>query len=331
MAVQRYLGLAEETSYNMETPPAAVVHLDIASASLDTPSDPNLIYGGGLQRSATLQRPGFYAPSGNIMYAFDVNSVIYLLKWGLGAYVFTSEGGTGTLNLHEFYGSADNVLDSFCARVGKDYFEHVFSGCVINSLELQVEGEFCNLTADIVAAKDSKDTIQAIADLSLPDAYPLAFHEVTASIDGSDLSAKVKTLNLSISNNMDAESGRGLGSRHPYRVIGGERETEISMELFFEDSSVLEDFWGGATGPAATGVSEIPIVLTFDNGAHGSMEITLPKVAYSEVQQQPSSRDEIVQSVTGRCLMSTITLADSSEVESEIGVNVENDIASLTA
>lgn len=330
MAVERYVGLAPETSYNQGSPPAAVVHLDIASSTLDVPDNPNLVYGGGLDRSPRTFRPGFYAPSGNFMYAVDVNSIIYLLKWALNGYVFTSEGGTGTLNLHEIYGNSANVLDSFCARVGKDLFEHVFSGCVANQINLQVQGEFVNLTADILAAKDSKTTLTALASLLLPDAYPMAFHEVTASLDSVDQSAKVKSLNLTINNNMDVESGRGLGSRHPYRAVAKERETTIEMELFFANADLLEDFWGGASAPATTGPTDVPIVLSFDNGAaNGSMEITLPKVIYTNVKQQPSGRDEIVQSVTARALIDTVTLEDTSEVDTEISVRVENDIGTL--
>ncbi len=326
MGVARYLGFAEEETFNQGTPPAAVAHVDIASASLDSPTDTQMIYSGGLQRSARTHRPGFYSPTGNVVYAFDIRTIGFLLKWALGGYKFTHEGGTGDLNLHEFYGSPENRLPSFCARVGKDYFEHVFSGCAINSLEIQVDGEWCQATADIVAAKDSKATRLELQDLLLSDAYPLAFHEVTASVDGTPKSCEVKSFTISISNNQDADAGRGLGSRHPCRIIAGERETTIDMDLFFENTEALEKLWGGSTGPSTNGSEEFPIVINVDSGDHGHMSIELPRVIYTSVSQQPTGRDEIVQSTSARAFMDTVTLDDGvTEVESEILVGLENE------
>lgn len=326
MSIARYVGLAEETSFNQPASPAAVTHVDIASSSLDVPSDTQLIYGGGLQRSAITHRPGFYSPSGNLVYAFDIRTIGFLLKWALGGYDFTASGGTGSLNLHEFYGTAENVLPSFVARVGKDHFEHVFSGCVINSLEITVEGEWCQATADIVAAKDSRADLVEIQNLLLSPAYPLAFYEVTASIDGSPSSCSVKSFTLTINNNQDAEAGRGLGQRHPCRIIAGERETTFSKDLFFENIAALQKIWGGTDGPSSEGPTEFAVELTFDSGDHGTMVVSMPKVIYTSVAQQPSGRDEITQSTSGRALMDDVALADgSTTVTSEIYIRLENE------
>ena len=67
---------------------------------------------------------GSIVQSGNIVYAFDIKTIRWLLKWTLGGYVFTDLD-----NLHEIYASDDTDLPSFTARLGKDLFEHVFAGC----------------------------------------------------------------------------------------------------------------------------------------------------------------------------------------------------------
>ena len=309
MAIARYLGLAEETSYNMETPPAATVHVDIASASLDSPTDTQMVYEGGLQRGAQTHRPGFYSPSGNIVYAFDIHTIELLLQWALGG----EEDDV-------LYGTNSSTLPSFCARVGKDYFEHVFSGCVINSLELQVEGEFCQATAEILSAQDSKATLQDLEALLLPDQYPLAFHEVTAKLNDSPISADVKSFTLSIDNSVDATSGRGIGSRHPYRMIAEERSITFSKDMFFKDDSALKSLWGGNSGPdSVDGSDEFSLELVFDSGTHGTMEIELPRVIYTQVSQQPSGRNEITQSTNGKAFVESKTIG-ATDVHSEIYV-----------
>ncbi len=325
----RYAGLAEESTYNPATAPGAVIHVDMASSTLDAPSDSQMIYEGGLERGARTHRPGFYSPSGNLVYAFDINSIMFLLKWALGSYAFMSEGGEGTLNLHEAYQIAGNILPSFCARIGKDKFEQVFGGCTINSLQLAIEGEFCMATADIVAAEDSKASIQDLGDLTLPSGYPLAFHEVTMEQSDSDISADVKSLTLNIANNTDAEAGRGIGSRHPRRVIAGDPVITVEKSLFFKGSAELELLWGGSTGPATDGSEEFDVELTFDAGDDGEMKLELPRLIYNSVDTQPSGRDELVQSTNARAFMGDAALENATAIRTPIYARVENDQAEI--
>jgi len=401
--ILRYAGFAEEENFNPDTAPSAKYHVDIASAGLDAPTESQMIYEGGLGRAARTHRPGFYAPTGNVVYAFDIYTIAFLLKWALGGYAFTGEHAKGAeikadneqiafsasepenkimladgewdiipeegtkievsgsgdndgtytvvsansteieveedltdedagqsvtieqwLNLHEAWGNNDVILPSFTTRLGKDVFEHVFKGCVINSLQIEVEGEYCMATADIVAAEDAKDTIKDPGDLILPKQYPLAFHETTAKIKGSDKSCEVKSLTIEINNNANAENGRGLGQRHPCRIPVQERQLTVSKELWFENTDALERYWGGSSGPAKLGSEEFDLELEFDSGVHGKLTIKLPRFIYTEVPQQPSGRDEITQSTSGRALIDTVEKEDGSEVDTEVYAALEN-------
>lgn len=323
----RYFGFAEESDYAEESPPEAVIIVDQASSSLDTPADTQLLYEGGLSRGIRTHRPGFYAPTGNIMYAWDIGSIGWLLKWALSGYVFTSAGGEGTLNLHELYGSEESIMKSFCARLGKDIFEHVFSGCAINSLELVAEGDFCIATIDIGAAIDAKDTLKTIAQIKalLPVGYPLAYHELAIErIGASDISARVKQFTLSIGNNLDPIRGRRVNFRHPKRAIAGPRDITFSMQLFYDDTDFLELLWGAGTKPAALGSTEFGLQLIFNSGDHGTLTIQLPKLIDTQVQQQPTGRDEIVQTINGRSIVGAVTLNDASSIETDIYCKLEN-------
>lgn len=287
MPVLRYLGLKEETSFNQQAPPAADYHVDIASATLDSPSGKDIIFSGGLGRSARTHRPGFYAPSGNIVYPVDVNTMMDLMKWALG-------GDSGTY----FYGANDNLLPSFCARLGKDEFEHIFSGCTLNSLEIAVDSELAMGTLDILGAQDAKGTITDEADLLLVPEYPLAFHEITLSQTAVDISPIVKSMKLGVANNSSAEAGRGMGSKYPRRIMSGDRVTTIDLDLYFDDMTQWDAY------QAAT---EQEYVINMDGGTDGQIDITLPKGLMTQVQTQASGRDEIVQSVSIECLVGAFT------------------------
>lgn len=299
--ILRYAGFTSETSFGMRGL-GDPFHVDVASSTLDVPADTNMIYGGGLGKSARTYRPGYYAPAGNVVYAFDIATIAPVLRWTLGGYKYTA-GTQPDPNKHAIWGTGDTVLPSFACDLGKDIFEHQFLGCVVSNLEIAVENEFCQATIGIMAQKDAKATLKAPSALKIPSEYPLAFHEVTAKIGDTDKSAMIKSLKLSVDNGVTADSGRTLGSRYPRRLLGYERTVTYTMNMLFEDLTELERFWGGKTGPVIGGSTEVPIEIMFDAGTDGDMSILLPKTVYTGVQQQPSGRDEIVQVVNGRAFI----------------------------
>ncbi len=342
----RYFGSVKEASFNEATPPVATAHVDIASASLDTPAEPDIIYAGGLQRTAQTRRPGFYSPAGNIVYAFDIDSIGEYLRYVLGGYVFTLDDPEAGLNTHEFYGDASATLPSFVARLGKDIladatnFEHVFSGCTLSQLQVAVSDALAEATLDIQAARDSRADILAITDLLLPTSYPLAFHEMTASLDGADQSVLIKSAEFTINNNAAAADGRSIGSRFPRRIPVGERASTFTLELFWDTILQLQKFWGDTDGPF-TGDNnvEFPIVFTYnasdDDGAFGvdrTMVVTFPAAWYMSAPIQPSGRDEATQTLTGQGLLADVLLHDTvTTVETEVYIKLINDQADLTA
>ena len=318
--ILRYLGLAEETKF--AEPKEAEFHVDIASASLDTPSDSHLDFESSMGRGARMHRPGFYSPSGNIVYAFDISTIRWLLKWALGGYVST-EGG----NLHEIYASDNTDLPSFTARLGKDVFEHVFAGCKINSLEISVEDSFCQATAELVSVKDSRDTLEQQHELILPEDYPLAFYEVTASMNDSDISADVKSFTLTINNGIDAAAGRSIGSRYPRKLLAAGREVTLSTSMFFENTEQLEKFWGSETGPSDKGAEEYSMEFNFDAGDGKGMSLLLPRAIHTGLDIQPSGRDELVQEIEAKIYMDEVMLKDdTTPVTTDVYVSIIDDV-----
>jgi hypothetical protein len=319
---RRYAGFAEEATFNPAVAPEAVFHIDIASASLDVPSDPNLHFEGGMSRGRKIIRPGYYVPAGNIVYAIDIRSIGYFFKWALGLYKFTEGEGTNT---HEIYPTEDIVLPSYTVRLGKDNFEHVFRGCIMNGLELKIEDNFIFATLDNIGAKDTKATLKEISALSLFNENNLTFIDASLALGNAvNYNCKIKGLTLSITNGANAEAGKGIGSRHPCRIPVGNRNIDIKGNLWFEDSTEYAKFWGAAGGVSATGsISEL-MIITIDSGADGSMELKIPALVYTDLKTPPSGRGEIVQAFSGIALIDTIALADDTEIEAELLVTIEN-------
>ena len=315
----RYIGIVEEPEFGTTNILTPAIYLDIASTSLDAPSNPNLFYTGGLGRGTSKVVQGAYLPEGDIQYAADLHSIGYFFKWALGQYNFTEDIGEPhephKMNLHEFYRTEYANLPSFQAAVGKDLFEHIFVGCSINSLTLETSNEFLNLTANVVCKEDIiEETIKDINLDMLPQNMPIAFHDVRAWIKGAEESAKIKSLTLTINNNINPEDGMGIGSKYTNRHIAGESNIDLSMELYFDDIGKIKDLQRGRTFPV-----EIHIHAEMDY-----LTILLPNCIYEVVNQQPSGRDEIVQSVECKALMGTITLDDGSIVQNDILVTLRN-------
>lgn len=337
--IVRYVELKEESAYGTPAAAGSGVYLDINSTTLDVPGEPDSIVESAFGRAARKKYPAFYAPEGNIVYQMNVRTVAHLLKWGLGGYAFTA--GTGTPpspNTHECWGSDDRILKSFTSRVGKDVFEHVFQGCVIGSLEIEVEDELTQLTAEIAAQRDSKAALQNRTTVfnALPSEPEIPFHQVTVSIGGQQQTNKVKSLTISVENNADAEAGRYLGNRYPGRLPANEREVTLSLELDFSSTAELERLWGGTSGPTLNGSSEVPISVTFaggtQNGHQMDVVFTFPRVFYTSVETQPSGREEMTQSIEARALTGNVTLLDNStQVTTDIYARVRNYASAVSA
>lgn len=334
--VLRYARIGVEEEFGIEvTDEEQLIDVDIASIGLDAPSDPVMRYNGGLSRSTHTSRPGPYIPSGNIEYAFDVQSIAHILYMAFGQMqtnegdLVTAEDGDTTYvdgqdELHEHIFAPlrhSLTLPSGTFRLGKDHFEHVFTGVTINSVEFSMDNDFAFVTIDVSAQKDGKDDIEEIEDLKLSTAYPVAFYETSVEIgkvgEEQEEVANVESLSLTLSNNIDADSGISLGSRYPQRIIAGDFEASGSMDIAYEGTEQLEHFWGGEDGPDDDAQDELNINFRFKSAPYmteiedgetteeveirdAELDLHVPKVLYETVNIQPSGRDRTTQSVDFR-------------------------------
>ena len=332
MEILRYLGLASEPTWGADDPPTpAEWHVDASSSSLTSPGETSIVHEGGLGRAARTKRPGPYAPSGNIVVPVEMWSLPAYLRWALGSYEFTSEGGDGALHMHEAWGANDVLLPPFAAHVGKDHFEHVFVGCVANQLQLEVSDGMMIATLDVGAKVDSKASLTAAGDLELKDAAYLAFHEVDVKLGGESISDIVRSVELTVDNNLRGDSGRSVGSRYRRRIPAGERQVTVGFSLFDPSATILlEGLWGGSDGPTDEGPDFAEVVLDMvPVDGSGSAKITLPRVLPESLPLEWSGRDEINPTWSGRAFVDTVTLADTTEVETDVLTSCDSEHGDL--
>jgi hypothetical protein len=176
-------------------------------------------------------------------------------------------------------------------------FEHVFSGCVVGSIGLELDDSFLLGTVDILGGKDQKGTLNNNPTFTQGDIY--APHQVTASIDGTDESAYIETFSITIETGADNEAGLTIGSRFPRRAYRGAFMVEIELGLSFFSTTQLERFWGTATGPTEGTLSEHSLSINVGD----NIDIIVPRFVYTAMGQPLSGRDRIEQTATLRGLV----------------------------
>ena len=297
--ILRYVGFGIEDNYGEQVPP--IQFIDIASSSLDSPTETEIDYTGGLSRGARIHRPGAYIPEGDITYAVDINSIGYLLILVLGSCIQEGPDDNG-LYTYEITNKKNGlVLPSASLYLGKDLFEHQFVGACIDQLELSIEDEYAEATVSFKTSKDNKGELRKESEIELPDAYPVVFHDLDISIAGDDRGPDLESLTLTITNNTDAEAGiGGSGARYPQMIYSGDIEVTFDLELAFNTLKDKQSFWGDKDGPSDNGSNEQELIITIDSGDYGNLELIMPRTVYQEVSIQPEGRDRLTQSISGK-------------------------------
>jgi len=311
MAITRYLSFVEEATHGTPVLTGGET-IDPLSAEIEPSGDTTLIYEGA-SRLDKLVAPGPYINEGEISTAFDDKAFPWFIKWALGGYEVTGSGPY----THRFYPSPRALMQPFTVRVGKDIFEHIYSGCVVSTLGIEYDREFVNGNVEIISGRDSQQTVVEGPEFTQGNVY--AGCNVTVEIDATDQSTYVETFTLNIETGADSESGITVGSRYPRRSFQGAVMVELEMTMSFFDTSQLELFWGDPAGPLGCNVGDFPMTIHVGD----NVDIVLPRLTYTNVSIPLPGRDRIEQTVTARGLVA----ADGS---GPVEFSITNDIESYT-
>jgi hypothetical protein len=325
MVVNRYVGFKEEASFGTEAsvPMAFDMTDGISTMALDAPDDPNIAV-PTLNRFQKRHVPGFYSPDGSMEHTIDINTIGWFLKWLLGGYKFTA-GSEGGLNTHEFYSTQSMVLPSFTTRTGKDTFEHVMLGCVLNNMELTIDKDLATAKTDIIAQKDKKAALRTTLNELDDTIYPIAFYNVNTTIGGTSVSQDVLSWKWTYKNGIKAEDGLGQGSRFPYSLNAKDGSTELAIKINDDGSEKLEAFWGNATGPSNDPQALFAVQSIFDSGTFGNMHINFPRSYYTKAPTDIKEAEPRTPELGIGIEADEITLADSTtKVVSPVLITLQN-------
>jgi len=297
----RYFGVAEEATFGTkQTTDALFNYVDASEANLDVPKDSLLSYVGITHRSPTVVAKGQYIPEGDISQAIEGEFFAWFLKWALGDYsnCLQFDGGKEAYR-HTF--AQGNTLKGFTTRIGKEQLEHIFEGCKINSLGIEIpKNDFAMGKAALVAQQDSLGTIKAESAIDTHETGFFSFCHGSVQIDSSTQS--VDSVSFEYNNNISADAGVRIGSRFPQQFDVNAAEIPITIEAPFDATTHLVSFWGGASGPTTVTSKEVVIALTSDDDTidgtnYFAYSFTFPRCYFKSVGQPVKGRDEMKQSI----------------------------------
>lgn len=343
--------IGEESSYAEEAKEYPET-LDPETASIDPEGEDKLVYEGmgGLDRRAGL---GIYSTAGDITLPVDDLATGWFWKWALGNYEVIApdddngeddndngdDGGNGggdnggddggeddsgdsggsTLTessgkyTHIFSPSTEALMDSFSAKIGKDIFEQVYLGNVIESIELEMEDEWALMTVSTLGAKDKSGTLSD--DVEYTDGMLFTAPMASLSKNETDISPSINSLGMTIETGASIEESAGFGSRFPTKAFRGSLLVELELELGFDSPDELITFWGEKDKPSETTIEEVEYTVSLGD----NLDFIFPRLVYIGSEQPAEGRDGIVQTVTARALY------DDKNKEGPLIISLTND------
>lgn len=326
--MSRYFAFGDEALYG-ELAEDRIMYMDLGKCGIDAAQGAYLDL-PTMERTANRTKKGFYSPSGSSEYAMDLLSLQYFLRYAMGGYNFVDNADDpDEFNIHEIYQTSSRILPSFSAFVGKDTFEHQFSGLVIDKIGISVSDGLCNCSFDVIGKQDFRDDLKNESEITKHEGYPLAFYEVRTYKDENDISPDITNWAWEHSNSGTAKQGQG--SMFPSKIRANAAAPTLKIDMEFEDESLLQEYWGGANGPTPkTDYFSLQSDFVDENGY--MMNFKLPKCYLKNVPQTIEGSDVITQSLELGLLADVVTLNDeSTKVKTPLLANILNDTPSLVS
>ena len=181
-----------------------------------------------------------------------------------------------------------------------------YLGCVVDRCTIRgTIGEPVTVTLELVYAEETKATTGLDATPATEAEAPMVFSEGSVQLPSGTTLARVQSFELEIVRN--AKLIAGLGDRCPSASVWGIREWNFTMDISYENASLVEDMYGQATGPltATNPAGEASLVLAFSNGAattaRRSLIFTMATTHIVSDELPQKIEEHMVHSVTGWC------------------------------
>src|SRR5699024_1007591 len=96
---------------------------------------------------------------------------------------------------HIFSPELGGLMHSFSAKIGKDIFEHIALGNVVESISIEMESEWALMTVSVLGAKDKRSTLEAEIDYTDGNLFTAPMARLSKG--DTDVSPDVNSLSLS--------------------------------------------------------------------------------------------------------------------------------------
>lgn len=221
---------------------------------------------------------------------------------------------------HHFKLRRDKIVipNSFTLRIGRDVFEHVFQGSVIDTLELTLEKDFLMGRLEVRAQKDFKNTLNTNAK-----SFPSTFFEARTGffgIAGADNLSRLYSITVRMQNSIPAEAAIRHGSRFPRDFEYGSFTLEGRLRLIYRNTDEYQRYWGDIAGPSGSVINTFAIERWLDAGGGNELWILVPRAYWTEVRAPLVGRDRIIQEV------SFSGLDDPGQMDQPILIKVKNQV-----
>ena len=302
-----YAGIAEESTYGGGAAPTE--YLNVVSDGFSGDNNP-IFLSTTRGRDTHSAVAGEFSDDGSLDMPVTPEAIGLLLKGAFGSTTVTTSDpdgdGTDEVGTHTF--TTDDKLPSLAVELGLGNVDAVrHTGVGVESLELShSSGERLSMSMDMPAKEP--DGSPSAATPSYDNLRALVYHDATYTLFGTDRTVDLRDLTVSITNNLTPHT---RGSRTPAKMTVGTREIVFEATLDFENTNVMERFWGsaGSTGPedelyeGSLNAKWVSPETISDTTTAYSLEFDMPRVTINTHDAQLNEQDLIAENVELRALV----------------------------
>lgn len=334
----RYVSLATEATYNSPELTADAVG-EVESETFQQTydilkrSDMNY-YGSAKAVTSKLMS------SGAVTMALQPDAFTFMCLHGIMG-VDSASNATDARVFTEIPVTAHDTLPSFSVHCGRDEFEHVFAGQVVDSISVSSSiGEYAMMTVNFTGAKQNDDNgaLASAVPAYTGDAahFSKAFVNFEAAADSStNFSPHVQSIDFEIRTNRDMDNTYSLSSdtcvRKPpvtMREISGSITFHKSLNSatatdIAKNEPHINDLMSGANALKNPGSSAAALSALFYVDANNYIQFNFPKVIYEMPETSVSGRDSQTMTVNFHALY------DLADANSMLEINCKTSDASI--
>lgn len=165
-----------------------------------------------------------------------------LILSGLLGPVTSSEIGTSGFYRHEITEGFD--LPSFTLFEGKDHYEKIDLGCMIEDLTLESRNNFLEATVGVTGSHDREQSLRTVSPTAFDDeVFTVLGGELLR--DGTDITPEVKSFNLTVENTLDDDDKIPFDKRWKDKIPRpDELRASLEFTIKFRNQTELLRFWG---------------------------------------------------------------------------------------